>query len=131
MYNSAFIQALPSSVLTKARQLANYHEAGVFSSPNLSSIHNGWSLFLAFHFTLPIIFQSGILMFFLDEHTVPGRAILPKLLDSVDKLSKMAYSSDSCYGTLAGPTCSKAYRRSRVTWARWRGQELYVHPEKT
>ncbi len=29
-------------------------------------------------------------MFFLDEHTVPGRAILPKLLDSVDKLSNMS-----------------------------------------
>jgi len=62
-YNFAFVSALPQGVLPKAQQLANYHESGVFSSPTSNNIQN-----------------------------VPGRAILPDLLNSIGRLSN---SSDS------------------------------------
>jgi prostatic aicd phosphatase len=41
IHNKTFLATCPPEVLARARALANYHEAGVFSSPNLSSIRNG------------------------------------------------------------------------------------------
>ena len=41
IHNKTFLATCPPEVLARARALANYHEAGIFSSPNSSSIHNG------------------------------------------------------------------------------------------
>ncbi|KAF9516136.1 hypothetical protein BS47DRAFT_1391038 [Hydnum rufescens UP504] len=57
-YNPAFPGACPPSVLRKARQLANYHESAIFTSPTLNSIHN-----------------------------IPGQAILPRILDTLAQLA--------------------------------------------
>jgi prostatic aicd phosphatase len=58
IHNKTFFAACPPEVLARARALANYHEAGIFSSSNLSSIHN-----------------------------IPAQAMLPKLFNSFGRLS--------------------------------------------
>lgn len=40
IHNADFKKALPADYLSKARDLANFHEYGVFSDPNPSGIQN-------------------------------------------------------------------------------------------
>ena len=43
IYNETFVNALPPTFLAQARYLANFHEYGVFSSPQLNGIGNSKS----------------------------------------------------------------------------------------
>lgn len=58
IHNATFLASCPPDVLSRARALANYHESSLFSSANMSSIHN-----------------------------VPGQAILPTVLNSLARLA--------------------------------------------
>ncbi|KAF8333105.1 phosphoglycerate mutase-like protein [Cantharellus anzutake] len=58
IHDAAFSSVLPSGVLNKARQLASYHESGVYTSTDLNSTHN-----------------------------VPGRALLPKILNAIEGIA--------------------------------------------
>lgn len=50
IHNATFLASCPPTVLARARALANYHEAGIFSSTNGSDIKNGkYALFLFVH----------------------------------------------------------------------------------
>jgi prostatic aicd phosphatase len=40
IYNATFLDALPDTYLAQARDLANWHEYHVFSSPDLGGIGN-------------------------------------------------------------------------------------------
>ena len=40
IHNATFAANLPATYLAQARALANYHEYGVFSSPDLDGIGN-------------------------------------------------------------------------------------------
>ena len=76
IHNKTFFAGCPPEVLARARALANYHEAGIFSSSNLSSIHNGqysvFSHFSTINTKIPV---------------VPAQAVLPTLFDSFGRLS--------------------------------------------
>lgn len=43
IHNATFANSLPAGYLEQARALANYHEYGVFSSPQLDGIGNSES----------------------------------------------------------------------------------------
>lgn len=80
IHNKAFNDSLPATFLAQARDLANWHEYGVFSSPNLSGIGNSRRLF---HYKGKHVSNKSPL--------VAGRAILPSILSS---LNSIANSSD-------------------------------------
>lgn len=44
IHNATFANALPPTFLAQARDLANYHEYGVFSDPSLGGIGNSMLL---------------------------------------------------------------------------------------
>lgn len=47
IHNATFAKNLPDGFLAHARALANFHEYGVFSSPELDGIGNSESYFLS------------------------------------------------------------------------------------
>jgi len=60
IHNATFAQALPPTFLAQARDLANYHEYGIFSSPKASGISN-----------------------------IAGQTILPSILDGISGIADM------------------------------------------
>lgn len=69
-HNKAFAKALPSSILEQGRALANWHEYGVFSSPDLTGIGN----------SACVIRQLNTSS--LTPPPVAGQTILPSILNS-------------------------------------------------